>query len=135
MPSETLKQFWHSLKVMASECDFGAQTESLVHDIIVLNMENLAVQEKLCTEPKTSPKDALDFAIAYEEGTLRQKLCGDTNVSIKSEPICVVTKKKDCLRCGTENFSVEHWKVCPAKGKKCNNCGILDHFGRVCRKK
>ena len=94
-------------------------------------MKNLAVQEKLCTEPKASPKDALDFAITYEEGTLRQKSYGDTNVSIKSEPICVVTKKKDCLRCGTENFSM---KVCPAKGKKCNKCGTLGHFGRVCRK-
>ena len=30
MPSETLEQFWHSLNRMASECGFGAQTESLV---------------------------------------------------------------------------------------------------------
>ena len=70
-------------------------------------MKKLAVQEKQCTEPKASPKDALDFAFANEEGTLRQKLYGYTEVSIKSEPICVVTKKKDCLRCGTENFSME----------------------------
>ena len=103
---------------MALECDFGAQTESLVHDISILNMKNLAVQEKLCTEPEASPKDALDFAIAYEEGTLRQKSYGDTKVSIKSEPMCVVRKKKDCLRCGTENFSLEQLKVCPEKGKK-----------------
>ena len=73
MPSETLEQFWYSLHGMASECDFGVQTESLVHDIFILNTKNLAVQEKLCTEPKTNPKDALDFAIAYEESTLRQK--------------------------------------------------------------
>ena len=134
MPSETLEQFWLSLNGMASECDFGAQTGSLMHDIFILNIKNLAVQEKLCTEPKASPKDALDFAIAYEEGTLQQKLYGDTKVSVKSEPICVVTKKKGCLRCGTENISMEHLKVCPAKGKKCNKCGILGHFGRVCRK-
>ena len=134
MQSETLEQFWHSLNGMASECDFGAQSQSLVHDIFILNMKNLAVQEKLCTEPKASPKVALDVAIAYEEGTLRQKLYGDTKVSIKNEPICVVTKKKDCLRCGTENVSMEHLKVCPAKGKKCNKCGILGHFGLVCRK-
>ena len=80
-PSETLEQLWHSLNRMASECDFRDQTESLVHDIFILNMENLAVQEKLCTEPKASPQDALDFAIAYEEGTLRPKSYGDTNVS------------------------------------------------------
>ena len=134
MPSETLEQFWHSSNEMASECDFGAQTESLVHDIFILNMKNLAVQEKLCTEPKTSSKDALDFAIAYEEGTLQQMSYRDTKVSVKCEPICVVTKKKDCLRCRTENFSMEHLKLCHAKGKKCNKWGILGHFVRVCQK-
>ena len=75
MPSETWEPFWHSMNAMASaECNFEAQTESFVHDIFILNMKNLAVQKKLCTEPKASPKDALDFPIGYEEGTLRQKL-------------------------------------------------------------
>ena len=120
---------------MASECDFEAQTESPESHKFILNKKNLAVQEKLCTEPKASPKDAWDCVIAYEEGTLRQKLFGETKkVSIKSEPICVKTKKKDCLRRGIENFSMEHLKVCPAKGKTPNKCGILGHFGRVCRK-
>ena len=41
-------------------------------------------------------------------------------------------KKKDCLRCGKENFSMEHLKVCPAKGKQCNKCGVMGHFGTVC---
>ena len=76
----------------------------------------------------------MGFAIACKEGTLRQKSYGETKVSIKSEPLCVVTKQKDCLRCGTENFSIEHPKVCPARGKKGSKFGILDHFGRVCGK-
>ena len=131
MPSGTLEQFRHSLNGIASECKFGAQTESLVHDIFILNMKNLAVQEKLCTEPKTNPKDALDFAIFYEEGTLRQKLYGESKITMKSEPVCAVAKKKDCLRFGAETFSMEHLKVCHAKGKKCNKCGVVGHFGRV----
>ena len=134
MTSETLEQFWHSLNGLASECDFGAQLEILVHDIFILNMKNLAVQEKLCTEPKTNPKYALEFAIAYEEGTLRQKSYGENKLTIKSEPICTVAKTKDCLRCGKDNFSMEHLKVCPAKGKQCNKCGVKGHFGRVCRR-
>ena len=55
-------------------------------------------------------------------------------MSVKSEPICTVAKNKDCLQCRMENFSLEQLKVCPAKGKKCNKCGIMGHFGRVCRK-
>ena len=134
MPSITLELFRHSLNRMASECDFGAQTESHVHEIFILNMKNLFVQEKLCTESKATSIDALDFATAYEEGTLRQKSYGETKVQIKSEPVCVVTKKEDCLRCGTKNFSMEHLKVCPAKGKKCNKRGVVGHFGGVCQK-
>ena len=134
MPSQTLEQFWHSLNGMASECVFGAQTQSLVHDIFILNKKNLAVQEKLCTEPKTITKDALDFAIAYEEGTLPQKSYGESKITIESEPVCAIAKMKDCLRCGEENFSIEHLKVCPAKVKNCNKCGAIGHTGRVCRK-
>ena len=26
-------------------------------------------------------------------------------------------------------------QVCPALGKKCNNCGLLNHFAKLCRKK
>ena len=134
MQTETLEQFWHSLNGLAAECDFGAQTESLVHDIFILNMKNLTVQERLCTEPKKTPEEALDFAIAFEEGTLRQKSYGETKIEIKAEPICAINKKKDCLRCGIANFTIEHLKVCRAKGKQCNKCGIMGHFGKVCRR-
>ena len=52
LQSETLEQFRHSLQGMAAECDFGNRTESLVHDIFILNMRRLTVQEKLYTEQK-----------------------------------------------------------------------------------
>ena len=120
---------WHGIGVR-----LRAQTERLVHDIFILSMKNLAVQEKLCTELKTNPKDTLECAIAYEEGTLRQKSYGENKVTMKSEPICTVPKRKDCVRCGMKNFSLEHLKVCPAKVKKCNKCGVMGHYGKVCRK-
>ena len=87
MQAESLEQFWHSLNGLAAECDFGTQTESLVHDIFILNMKSLTVQEKLCTEPKANPQEALAFAIAFEEGTIRQKSYGDTKPQIKIEPV------------------------------------------------
>ena len=43
MQTESLEQFWHSLNGLAAECDFGTQTESLVHDIFILNMKSLTV--------------------------------------------------------------------------------------------
>ena len=51
---------------------FGNQTEGLVHDFFVLNMSNKVVQKKLCTEPKKTPAEALQFAIAFEDGSDRK---------------------------------------------------------------
>ena len=43
---------------LEARCDFGNQTEGLVHDIFVFNMNNKQVQEKLCTDPKQNPAEA-----------------------------------------------------------------------------
>ena len=45
-------QFWQVPNGLATRCDFGNQTEKLVYDIFVLNMENKQVQEKLSNGPK-----------------------------------------------------------------------------------
>ena len=133
MQTESLEQFWNSLDGLAAECDFGTQTESLVHDIFILNLKNQTVQEKVCTEHKAFPQEALAFAIAFEEGTIRQKSYGDTKPQIKIEPVCAINERKNCLRCGMENFTMEHLKTCKAKGKQCNKCGMTGCFGKVCR--
>ena len=58
-----------------------------------LHMTNKKVQEKLCTEPK-EPEQALEFAIAFEEGIKRQKSHGThtSKTSVKSEPIFAVER-------------------------------------------
>ncbi|KAK9667602.1 hypothetical protein QE152_g41270 [Popillia japonica] len=38
-------------------------------------------------------------------------------------------KKFNCYRCKTRHGLRE----CPAYGKKCTKCGILNHFARACR--
>ena len=38
-----------------------------------------------------------------------------------------------CHFCGL-SWSSEHQNKCPAHGKRCNNCGIENHFAKVCRK-
>ena len=45
------------------------------------------------------------------------------------------TRKKPttCHFCGM-NWIPEHRNRCPARGKNCNNCGIENHFEKVCRK-
>ena len=134
-PTETL----NALNGLAARCNFGDQTENLAHDIIVLNMANKQVQEKLCTEPKQTPAGALQFAIAFEDGLERQKLYGYINQEpkVKEEPICANSSNntRECWRCGAGNFILDHLKRCKAPKAMCNYCGRKGHLERVCNQK
>ena len=39
-----------------------------------------------------------------------------------------------CRGCG-QAWTATHRQVCPALGKKCNRCGLLNHFAKLCRNK
>ena len=135
----TLNQFWNALNGLAARCNFGDQTESLVHDIFVLNMANKQVKEKLCTEPKETPAEALQFAIAFEDGPKRQKSYGYINQepNVKEEPICAISSNntRECWRCGAGNFTLDHLKRCKAPEAMCNYCGRKGYLERVCNQK
>ena len=42
-------------------------------------------------------------------------------------------KHTTCHFCGM-NWTSDHRNKCPARGEKCNDCGIENHFAKVCRK-
>ena len=42
-------------------------------------------------------------------------------------------KPTTCHFCGS-SWTSDHRNKCPARGKRCNNCGIENHFAKVCRK-
>ena len=63
--------FWNELNGLAAKCNFGRITESLLKDVFIY-MSNEDVQQKLSTKPKTTVAETIQFAIAYEEGTIRQ---------------------------------------------------------------
>ena len=117
-PGEILFQFWHALNGLAAICNFGVITTTLVLDMFIIHMSNQKVQEKLCTEPK-EPDQALDFAIAFEEGIKKQKAfqvsAEPAKASVKSEPVVAVVKTipRECFRCGKAtspfNMSISAW--------------------------
>ena len=140
--NESLHQFWHSLKGLASICELGKITQTLVHDVFILNMNNKKVQEKLYAEPYDNPQNALQYAIFYEEGIKRQKsmsvgVAESSKVAVKSEPVYAMDRanKRECFRCGAGNFTIEHIKRCPATNHKCGYCDITGHMENCCNQK
>ena len=93
------------------------------------------MQERLCTEPKEEPHEALRFAIAFEEGISQQKNFAGYSET-KAEPVMAVegrTSRNPCTRCRFE-FSQNHLATCKAKIEKCRKCGVTGHFARMCKR-
>ena len=132
---ESLEQFWHALNRLAANCDFGTQTTGLVFDIFVSNMKNTLVQERLFTEPKDNPDEALKFAVAFEQGAQQKKTFCIKTTNIKEEPVFAVEKNTECIKCGEKPFIMGHQKTCKAKNVECRNCGKMGHYARMCRMK
>ena len=96
-----MKNFWNELNGLAAKCNFGAITDSLVKDVFTVNMINQDVQQKLCTEPKATATETIQFAIAYEEFTLRQQSFGMLDKpNIKTEATEVNNINQTNKRCG-----------------------------------
>ena len=142
---ETLGQFWKELDGVAAKGNFGGITESLVKDVFNVNMINKDVQQKVSTEPKATVQENIDFAIAYGEGTIRQKWFDKLekpNVKIEANEINNINQSgakwwgpsKKCFRCEA-NFLPQHSKECKARGVTCMKCGKKDHFAKCCQTK
>ena len=102
-------------------------------DAFIQNMHNKTVQERLCTELKENPQEALRFAVAFEEGISKKSFTGVNDVN--KEPIYAIdnTGKYQFSRCGME-YVQNHLMTCNAKNENCRNCGITGHFLRMCKR-
>ena len=103
-PEESLQQFWHSINGLTSRSELEEITQTLVHDVFILNMNNQKAQEKLCVDPYENPQDTLQYAIFYGEGIKRQMSMGvgvaeGSKVAVKSEPVYSVDKvnRRECF--------------------------------------
>ena len=106
-------------------------------------MVNKDVQQKLCTEPKSTVNETIQFAIAYQKGTMPQKSFDKLErPNIKSEGtevnniITSTTRNwgptKKCFRC-EGIFTPQHLKDCKAMGVTCMMCGKKGHFAESCQ--
>ena len=108
-------------------------------------MQNEDIQKELLKET-VEPDKALAIAINIEMGNLNQLKMNASKTELNSTvnqvqrmrianatPFFTMnTKPTTCHFCGM-SWTPEHRNRCPASGKKCINCGIENHFAKVCR--
>ena len=132
-------------------CYLGSHEDSIIRHVFIANMQDGEIQREPFKETRTAKK-ALEGAMNFEMGIQNQvKISGNaihqttnevTTTSIhniqgswnRSRPSTShLVKPTICLKCGYR-WSAAHRHNCPARGKNCKNCGIANHFPKVCRK-
>ena len=152
---ETVEHFYGKLKELAENCDFENKEEALIRDVFITNLIDPEIQEELLKQT-VEPRQALELAINMELGMRNQhqiqqhnKIVVPANVNAVQFNINPrrpywqnnknnVAKQNNrstlfCSNCGGV-WLPNHREKCIAKGKTCNNCGLLNHFAKVCRK-
>ena len=147
---EPIEKFYGHLKELSENCDLGEKGDTIIRDVFIANMQNEDIQKELLKE-RVDPDKTLAIAINIEMGTLNQLKMNANKTELRStvnqvqrmrianatpfSTMSTTARKKPttCHFCGS-SWTSEHRNKCPARGKRCKNCGIENHFANVCRK-
>ena len=152
---ETVEQFYSILKELAENCDFENREKVIIRDIFITNMLDDDIQRELLRDT-VDPERALSIAVNMEMGHQNQQRISSNNSATGSTVNAIqsfnqfrganvrgnqsgrtVVKRASVGQCRgcVQSWTPTHRQVCPAMGKKCNHCGLLNHFAKVCRRK
>ena len=147
---EPIEKNYRHLKEVSQNCDLGEKGDNIIRDVFIANMQNEDIQKELLKET-VDPDKALAIAINIKMGTLNQLKMNSSKTELNSTvnqlqrmrianatPFSTMNtparkKPTTCRFCGM-SWTPEHRNRCPARGKKCNNSGIENHFAKVSRK-
>ena len=151
LKGEPVEKFYGCLWELPFNCDLGSHEESIIRDVFVANMQDGEIQREPLKKTRTAKK-ALEVAMNVEMGIQNQlKISGTSAHSTTNETTSAsvnniqgpwnrsrpqtsqFVKPTICLNCDY-GWSATHRQNCPARGKNCKNCGIANHFAKVCRK-
>lgn len=147
---ESVTQFCVELKNLARQCTFGDFLDDALREQFVCGIRDEHTRQKLLIESKLNVDQAMKIAVAMElaSNQIKSMACGEdlkvAKVTVKAAQSQATNDskstqsdkngKRTCMRCGG-NWNPEHRENCKAKESKCNHCGTIGHYARVCRKK
>ena len=155
--NESVQKFLQRLQAKASCCGFSCRAcqqsnvEERVRERFILGLRDSIIQRSALKTESVSPNTALSKllaeAVMLEQSSRDQQSIATTSVGnanvfendLDEECVNAVrmkrTMKVKCSHCsGGDHSSYERREKCPAWGKKCSNCGILNHFHNSCLK-
>ena len=145
---ETINQYVTALKLLARSCSIGVLEDELIRDRVVCGILSERVQQRLLREQDLTLDKAMSICQAEEESQKQMKLLGEEGpetgihtvrrltpiksskeISPERERYKQFEDKQWCDRCGLSHRRGQ----CPAYGKRCFQCGGMNHFSTLCR--
>lgn len=130
--NESVEQFVHNLRKLASTCEYGTLHDELIRDRIVIGINDHATRSRLLRDSKLDLQKAIDTCRASEQAKSQmQKLEQSTDQVhfAKKKQSNKSNKVTNCSYCGGEHKRGQ----CPAYGTTCHKCNKGNHYAKVCK--
>ena len=136
---ETVDQFVCRLRQRAALCDFGEREDEYIRDQFIDKCYSAKLRRKfLEKDGSVTLNDLLKTARAQEAVDLQMVAMGG---NANSEQVNNVTDtglnrnvdRRSCFNCGRDDHFARD-RRCPARGRKCDQCGEIGHFKVKCRR-
>ena len=143
---ENITEFYTRLQLLARKCQFADPELEIKRQIIQgtssLRLRRKAIEQSLNLENLLKVARAMETA---DEQTTEMEKQQSNAVGYGRNKATDVQQKENYRglpksglrnnRCGLCGGNYPHQGTCPAQGKKCLNCGKMNHFSKVCRGK
>ena len=143
---ENITEFYTRLQLLARKCQFADPELEIKRQIIQgtssLRLRRKAIEQSLNLENLLKVARAMETA---DEQTTEMEKQQSNAVGYGRNKATDVQQKENSRglpksglrnnRCGLCGGNYPHQGTCPAQGKKCLNCGKMNHFSKVCRGK
>lgn len=136
--NEPFDSFYKRVREKVTDCNFGDAAKSRhIRDKLVIGVRNNALRERMLRENDLTEQSVVEQCRVSEQSHLQSEMMA--GLPIRQSPIASLevlgsrTNQKEsnkmCRNCGRKHAP----KKCPAFGQKCESCGKLNHWKKVCR--
>ena len=136
---ESVDAWYNRLCEAAESCQFDKLKDSLIRDQIVACCHSANLRKRLLNVPNITLSETLKLARTYKAAN-QQAAIMEQGFTATEETVQAIWHQQrqsshrasssslKCIRCGGDGH-----KTCNrARGKRCDNCGKLNHFAKAC---
>ncbi|UYV79648.1 K02A2.6-like, partial [Cordylochernes scorpioides] len=137
--NESIEQYICRLRKLSSTCNYGAMTEEMIRDRLVLGIIDKQTKRQLISDPQLTLQKAIDVCKANESANKQienltkntQEEVNKLNIRKKTVNQNKMKKNIPCRYCAT--FHEHNRQKCPAWNQTCRKCNKKNHWAKVCK--